>query len=75
MSSYAVLKFNKETQECKFLMKNAAGTRTFKNDIANAWTTPDHRKASDMLTKCVEKHKDKDKFTYLIDDLDESGDW
>lgn len=56
-------------------MANAAGTRTFKNDLLNAWSTQDARKASDMMTKCIEKHKDKDIYTYLIDDIDESSEW
>ena len=75
MSSYAIIKTNKETKEITFLMANAAGTKTFKNDIANAWSASDHRKASDMMTKCIAKHKDTDKFTYAIDDIDETGDW
>lgn len=73
MSSYSILKINKETKECLFLMANAVGTRTFRNDFANAWSVSDHRIASDMLTKCKNKHRDGGDFEYMIDDLDESA--
>ena len=75
MSSYIILKMDRETKESMFLMRNAAGTKTFKNDISNAWSSPDHRIASDMMTACVNKHNDTDKYQYLIDDIDEIGDW
>lgn len=75
MSSYVIIKSNKETEEITFLMANAVGTKTFKSDISNAWSISDHRGASDMMTKCINKHKDTDKFTYAIDDIDETGDW
>jgi hypothetical protein len=75
MSSFAVLKINRDTKECLFLMANAAGTKTFKNDISNAWTDSDHRVAGNMMARCVDKHNDEDDFKYLIDDLDESGEW
>lgn len=75
MSSYIILKIDNKTKEGFFLMANAVGTKTFKNDISNAWSTDDHRKASDMMTACINKHNDKDNYTYLIDDIDELGDW
>jgi hypothetical protein len=75
MADYAVLKINKETKEALFLMANAAGTKTFKNDFRDAWTNKDHRVASDMLDRCVSRHNDTDEFDYIIDDLSEVGDY
>ncbi len=56
-------------------MGNAVGTKTFKDDIANAWSDSDHRIASDLMIKCIQKHNDTDKFHYIVDDIDESGDY
>ena len=56
-------------------MNNAAGTKTFKPNFKKAWTDKDHRVASAMLDKCVEKHQDTDIYRYIIDDLSETGDW
>jgi hypothetical protein len=75
MSSYSVLKKNKNTGKVTFLMANALGTKTFKDDISNAWTDYDHRIASDMMLACSLKHRDTDKFIYFVDDLDESPEW
>ena len=75
MPSYAVIKTNKATKESFFLMANAVGTKTFKNDFKVAWVSGDHRESSNMLDRCVTKHNDRDKFDYTIDDLDEVGDW
>ena len=33
MSSYIILKMDRETKESMFLMRNATRTKTFKNDI------------------------------------------
>ena len=75
MSSYAVIKKNKETGEVTFLMANAVGTKTFGTNLSNAWSAKDHRAAASMMTRCILKHEDCDKFDYSIDDFDESGDW
>lgn len=75
MPSYSILKINRETEECLFLMANAVGTKTFKNDAINAWSVSDHRLASDMLIKCINKHSDTKDFKYMIDDLDESAEY
>ena len=75
MADYAVVKINKDTKEALFLMANAAGTKTFKNDFKGAWTHKDHREASNMLDMCVAKHGDTDIYQYMIDDFSEIGDW
>lgn len=75
MSSYIILKQDIESKEGFFLMANAVGTKTFKNDMSNAWSTKDHRIASDMMCKCINKHNDTNKFIYMIDDIDEISDW
>lgn len=75
MADYAIVKTNRKTCEALFLMANAAGTKTFRNDFKGAWTHKDHRVASDMLDRCVEKHNDTDTYQYTIDDFSESGDW
>jgi len=56
-------------------MANALGTKTFKFEILNAWSDKNHRIASAMMTACIAKHNDTDKFKYFIDDLDETGEW
>ena len=75
MSSYTIIKANKETKVISFLMANAVGTKTFGANILNAWVTKDHRIASTMLNKCITKHNDTDRFVYNIDDIDESAEW
>jgi len=75
MSSYTIIKKNKETEKVTFLMANAVGTKTFKDDISNAWSDSDHRIACAMMLHCIDKHNDMDKFTYSIDDVDESPEW
>lgn len=74
-TNYAVLKINKISGEVLFLMNNAMGTKTFRSGFAGAWTHKDHRASSNMLDICVAKYNDTDKFDYIIDDLNESGDW
>lgn len=75
MPSYAILKINKETKECEFLMRDAVATRTFKNELTNAWVNSDHRLASGMLTMCINKHRDCGEYDYIIDDLEEQLEW
>ena len=75
MADYAVVKTNKESGEVRFLMRNAAGTKTFKAEFQGAWTDKDHRVASNMLDMCVAKHGDTSKFSYSVDDFGEIGDW
>lgn len=75
MSSYTIIKKNKKSGKIAFLMANAVGTKTFKDDISNAWSDSDHRVASAMMIRCIDKHNDTDKFTYSIDDVDESPEW
>jgi len=75
MSDYAIVKTNRKTGEALFLMANAIGTKTFRDDFKGAWTDKDNRVASDMLDRCVEKHNDTDTYQYAIDDFSEVGDW
>jgi len=75
MSDYAIIKTNKTNKKQFYLMANAAGTKTFKEDFRGAWTHKDHRIASNMLDLCVAKHGDTNEFDYVIDDFSEVGDW
>jgi len=75
MPSYAILRINKETKECEFLMRNAVATRTFRNDLINAWTVTDHRIASGMLCMCINKHRNCGDYDYIVDDLEEQLEW
>lgn len=75
MSDYAIVKTDKKTGDVLFLMANAVGTKTFRDDFSGAWTDKDHRVASDMLDRCVERHNDTDTYQYAVDDFSECGDW